>query len=321
MTGRAGITHYTWPGGLAVVFETPAAGIGAVFGPAGWQLVPGGSAAASVPPGAARAHLPLPEDVVAQCMELEFAGGALHTDFVRLERFVRRLQADGSSAVLFVLGAHPAALVIAEGAVTAFDPAAPDASEDAVINRAAGWIVHLAGRMRAPAPPPGQETPAASPAPEAAPVPVPAGAPADGATGVEVPSHASVDPPAPGHDAVLPAAAAPSADAVAPEAPPPAAPPGEATFGRFSPDARFLRARGIDATLPDDVRAEIVAAAGIDPLAVLPYLDGGRTLAEVAAASGLPGTQLAAVLDVLVARRLAFRYVVRARPPAGAPRR
>ncbi|MCL6552960.1 MAG: hypothetical protein K6W08_07550 [Firmicutes bacterium] len=310
MTGRAGITHYAWPGGLAVVFETLEAGVGAVFGPAGWQAVPADTVAASVPSDAAQTHLPLPEDVVTQCMELEFAGGALHTDFVRLERFVRRLQADGSSAVLFVLGAHPAAFVIAEGAVTAFDPTAPNASEDAVINRAAGWIVHLAGRMRAPATPPGQERPAASPAS------------ADGPSSGE-PSPAEVAPPAqaPAAGAVSSDAAASAPGAATAGAPLPAAAPDEAAFGRFAPDARFLRAPGVDATLPDDVRTAIVAAAGVDPVAVLPYLDGGRTLAEVAAASGLRGAQLAAVLDVLVAHRLAFRYVVRARPPAGTARR
>ncbi|MDR7532789.1 MAG: hypothetical protein QN183_11955 [Armatimonadota bacterium] len=266
MTARSGITHYAWPGGLAVVLETPTAGIGAVFGAAGWQLAPHDAVTAGLPSGAARAHLPLPEDVVAQCMDLEFVGGALHTDFVLLDRLLRRLQADGTSAVLFVLGTHPAAFVVSEGTLTAFDPTAPEASEEAVITRAAGWIVQLAGRMRAPATPPEPAMPVAAPAPA-------------GATAV--------------------------------------ASPDDERFGRFAASARFLCAPGADAALAPELRAAIQTATGVDPGAVVRYLDGGHTLAEVAAASGLRGPQVAAVLEVLVARRLAFRYVSRSRPQTG----
>lgn len=299
MTARSGITHYAWPGGLAVVLETPTAGIGAVFGAAGWQLAPRDAVTVGLPAGAARAHLPLPEDIVAQCMDLEFVGGALHTDFVRLDRLLQRLQADGASTVLVVLGTHPAAFVVSEGTLTALDPTAPEASEEAVITRAAGWIVQLAGRLRAPAAPPVESR--AVPPEESAVAP-PAG---------------SVVPPE--ESAVAPPAASP----VAPPAVSPVAPVAadDAGFGRFPATARFLRAPDADAALAPALRAEMQTVTGVDPATVLRYLDGGHTLAEVAAASGLRGAQIAAVLEALVARRLVFRYVSRSRPPTGSPRR
>jgi hypothetical protein len=287
----AGIVHYAWPGGLAVVVEGGGAATAAVFDAGGWRTGPrdvvlhGGP-----PPGAVVTRLALPADVAVRCTELAFVSGALHTDFVSLPRLGRRLQSDGASATLFVVGPHPAAVVISDGVLTAFDPTRPQASEEDVLKRATGWIVHLAGRMRGPAAPPGDPASAV----EAAAAHESAAAPADQAA---VPPATRAGPPA----------------AQEPGAPPSGPPASPAAFGRFPPTARFLLAPGARAGLPQAVDAEMAAAVGAHRQQLLALLDGTHTLEAVAAATGLQAAQVAAAVEVLLTHRLAFRYVSRAR--------
>ncbi len=296
MRSAAGIVHYTWPGGLAVVLEGDGVATAAVFDSHGWRVGPREAVLTAGPPsGATVARLALPPDVVARCAELEFVGGALHTDFVSLATLGRRLQADGASAALFVVGPHPAALVIADGTLTAFDPTHPGASEDDVLKRATGWIVHLAGRMRSSVPTsPDDATPASASA----------AAQDDGA------------PPAVAQDAPQPAGGADVAPPADPAraVPPAAAPaPWGPAFGRFPATACFLLAPGARAALPQAVDAELAAAVGAVRAQLLTLLDGAHTLAEIAATTGLGPAQVARAVEVLVAHRLAFRYVSRAR--------
>jgi len=283
-----GVTHYSWPGGLAVRLVGPDAGLSAAFAD-GWRVEPVQEGQeAEAPPGADVVHLALPADVASQCAALEFVGAALHTDFVSLSRFVRHLQGEGVSAVLLVVGPHPAVVVVDRGAVTALDPARPDASEADVLKRASGWIVHLAGKLRSvpatAAGPPGARTGSGATAAEAA-----DDAPAfeaAGTTGAVALPTASVDL---------------------------AGTTTGATFGRFPPDARFLMAPGARRALPADVTARIAAVTGRDAETLLALLDGSRTLDEVAAAASLAAPQVAEVVELLVARRLAFRYLTRPR--------
>jgi hypothetical protein len=94
------------------------------------------------------------------------------------------------------------------------------------------------------------------------------------------------------------------------EAPPPTAP------ARDGPGERYLVAPGARGALPEDVRAAIVAEAGEAGLAVPALLDGNRSLLEVAGAIGLREEQVTAIVRLLAARRLAFRYVARTRAAA-----
>jgi hypothetical protein len=285
-----GVTHYAWPGGLAVKLVGPDAGLSAAFAD-GWRVEPvqdGREAEAAAPPGADVVHLALPADVASQCAALEFVGAALHTDFVSLSRFVEHLQGEGVSAVLLVVGPHPAAVVIDRGAVTALDPARPDASEADVLKRASGWIVHLAGRLRN--------------------VPATAAGPPTARTGASAPT-----PEAAGDAPTAEAAGVPGAAALPTASVDPVGTTTGTTFGRFPPDARFLMAPGARRALPADVTARIAAVTGRDAETVLALLDGTRTLDEVAAAAGLAAAQVAEVVEVLVARRLAFRYLTRPR--------
>lgn len=67
------------------------------------------------------------------------------------------------------------------------------------------------------------------------------------------------------------------------------------------------------APLPEAVAAQVGAVAGPAGLVVPDLLDGSRTVAQIAEASGLTITQAAAVVRILLAHRLAFRYLRRAR--------
>lgn len=65
---------------------------------------------------------------------------------------------------------------------------------------------------------------------------------------------------------------------------------------------------------PEEVAARILEVAGPAGHAVIGLLDGSRTVAAVSAAAGVTTEQARAVVGVLMAHKLAFRYVGRSRP-------
>lgn len=148
-----GITHYAWPGGLAVVIQTPASPAAAVFGPGGWRHGPPHAVFAEGPPPVAETfQLALPQAFTDQLVSLEVAGG-LHTDFVHLERLVGHLQSERKDAAVVVLGRVPAALVVSDGELAVVEPD-PEVGVpvDAVLKYAAGWIVVVQGKVVPPVP-------------------------------------------------------------------------------------------------------------------------------------------------------------------------
>ncbi len=336
MAARAGITHYAWPGGLAAVIEGPASGTAAVFGPGGWRMGPLHEVLSDGPPhGAEVVHLALPGPLVDQvATSLLLVGSGIHTDFVHLDRLIARLQADGTDAVLFVLGRAPAALVLSGGQVTVIEPRHEPVDE--VLTGADGWIVVGLGKVSLPAPVPITEVtapgrvhavPAASPHKVAPVDPAPPehqavraeppirsdeeSAPPEPAPVPHEPEHVRVEsvraePEGAEHARVPPGA---TADGVA-------APPG--AFGRFAPDARFVLAPGAPDRLPPGASTQIADAAGDAAPALMGLLNGAHTLSHIAAASGLAPGAVVAVVEILLAHRLLFRYVSRLRPPTGA---
>ncbi len=299
----ARITHYAWLGGVAAIFEasTPCA---AVFGPSGWHVGAPDAVFADGPPARAEsAQLRLRKDVVERIASLEFAGAALHTDFVHLDRYIARLQSDQASAVVLVLGPKPAVLDLNGGALAVIEPASA-ATSGAVIKQARGWIIVITGSLQA------QTVSAVTPVSE--PIAVVEAAPVEAAP-VQVPV---IEVPATKVAAVEEAVAQPD---VAP--PPPAAPSREleAVFGRFAREARYLLSPGVAENLPSDVAAELagVVSNGVTGT-VLRLLDGAHTLAEIASETGLTPAQVGGILEALVSHRLAFKYVSRSRPAAGA---
>gem|GEM_PF-3468742 len=84
-------------------------------------------------------------------------------------------------------------------------------------------------------------------------------------------------------------------------------PPGAADETYFVPAA----ARG---SMSEEVAAGILEAAGPAGHAVPGLLDGSHTIGAVAAMAGLTTSQARAVVGVLMAQRIAFRYVSRSRP-------
>ena len=338
----ARITHYAWPGGVAAIFEasTPCA---AVFGPNGWHVGAPDAVFADGPPARAEAaQVRLRKDVVERIASLEFAGAALHTDFVHLDRYIARLQSDQASAVVLVLGPKPAVLDLNGGALAVIEPASA-ATSGAVIKQARGWIIVITGSLQA------QTTSVAMSAPEpvaavdTAPLDaVPVDVPVIEVPVIEVPA---IEVPATKVAAVetAPVAAAPievpvvevppaeiaqpkvaPAESLVPEAAlplPPAAPSLEleAVFGRFAGNARYLLSPGVAENLPSDVAAELagVVSNGVTGTVLL-LLDGAHTLAEIASETGLTPAQVGGILEALVSHRLAFKYVSRPRPAAGA---
>jgi hypothetical protein len=113
-----------------------------------------------------------------------------------------------------------------------------------------------------------------------------------------------------------PPAGAPEPEPVAAEMPAGLPEPARVALGAGG--ERFVAASSVVARVPAAVHAEIVAAAGDAGPAVIRYLDGSCTTAEIAAAVGLSSDQVAAVIRLLVGRRLAFRYVTRVRPAGNA---
>jgi len=293
----ARITHYAWSGGVAAIFEasTPCA---AVFGPSGWHVGAPDTVFADGPPARAEAaQLRLPKDLVERIASLEFAGAALHTDFVHLDRYIARLQSDQASAVVLVLGPKPAVLNLNGGALAVIEPASA-ATSGAVIKQARGWIIVITGSLQA------QTVSVATPASE--PIAVVEAAPVDPAP-VEVPVIEVLVPEvAVVEETVAQPEVAPSREL-------------EAVFGRFAGEARYLLSPGVAENLPSDVAAELtgLVSNGVTGT-VLRLLDGAHTLAEIAAQTGLTPAQVGGILEALVSHRLAFKYVSRTRPAAGA---
>lgn len=282
---RTGVAHHVWPGRIAVVFEGSSADTAAVFGPGGWEhgprrlLLPQGP-----PPGAASSFLALPRALVDVLAVQPFSGGALHTDFIFLDRLVRRLAPGTDDVVLLVLGRSPGALLCADGRVTVIEPAATaDEPLHMLLPSLSGWIVVISGRV--------SFRPAGSraPDPEAALARSPAPAPS---------------PPAP-----LPPAPATPADGPRPAG----------TFGRFAPESLFMLASGAAGQLPPDVIDRMTTIAGDRWQGLVGLMDGAHTLAQVAATTGLGAQQVAEIVELLVTSKLAFKYVSRARPQAGTP--
>lgn len=316
---RAGITHYAWPGGVAVIFDasTPCA---AVFGPGGWRVGSPDTVFSDGPPaGAEVAQLWLSPDVVEQIASQEFAGAGLHTDFVHLERYVARLQAEETNAVVLVLGPGPAALAISGGLISIVEPSA--ATSDVVLRQARGWIVVIAGALQE------QASPHEVPAPQTAVM---------GAVPAETPSEEPrVDEPPPALPAPVLAANGAGPESAQPPPPPALSAPAdpapsqavlpanterpEAVFGRFPGEARYLLSQGVAESPPAEVAAELATFAGNGATGtMLHLLDGAHTLVQIAAETGLTPAQVGGMLGTLLAHRLAFKYVSRPRPAAGA---
>ena len=106
---------------------------------------------------------------------------------------------------------------------------------------------------------------------------------------------------------LVPVATVEEPRAVAAEPPVLAEPPGAADETYFVPAA----ARG---SMSEEVAAGILEAAGPAGHAVPGLLDGSHTIGAVAAMAGLTTSQARAVVGVLMAQRIAFRYVSRSRP-------
>jgi hypothetical protein len=285
-----GIVHYAWPEGLAAVIEGAARRRAALFGPRGWQvgdpllLLPDGP-----PRDAETAWIPLPAWLVEQLPSLELLGSGLHTDFIRVHRLVERLRADGAEAVVFVLGRAPAAVAVAGGRVTLIEPADADATTlESVLTAAAGWIVVFSGAVT-----------------------VRAAAPAPAPTQVVV-----EEPKAPVEPVVEVETPAAGVMKLAPEVTKPTA--GDARAAPGVSEERYLVSPAAAASLPSDVAAELAALVGHASGDVVALLDGSRTAAEIAQITGLRAEQVSAVVRTLVAHKLAFRYVSRARRPTGA---
>jgi len=295
---RTGIAHHAWPGGLAVVFEGASADTAAVFGPGGWEHGPRRVIFSQGPPAAAvSSFLALPQALVDQLAVQQFSGGALHTDFVFLDRLVRRFAPGTDDVVLLVLGRSPGALLCSGGRVTVVEPAAAtDEPLHMLLPSLSGWIVVISGKVSfAPAAPPPALRPATSVAASAA---------------ASSPASAVVSEP--------------RSHARAPEPPPPAAPAADGqrppgNFGRFTPASLFMLASGAAGQLPSEVTDRIAAITGEAWTGLVALLDGAHTLQEIATTTGLAAHQVAAVVDLLVTSKLAFKYVSRARPQAGAP--
>ncbi len=310
---RSRITHFAWPEGLAIVIDVPGRRTATLFGPRGWQV---GEAAAVLPDGPPEESEPtslvLPRWLAEQMPSLVFGGGGLHTDFLRVHRLVERLRGEGAGGAVFVLGRTPAAVVIAGGQVTVLEPAATEETRiEDVLAGADGWVVVLSGPIRIPVPasgrPPrrvvGQETRQALEASQP--------------TVEEATSVPRV--PEPTIEEANPAAEAPE-PIVEPVMPIPTqvmAVPDPVGASASADGERFFVSPAAAQSLPTDVAAELRAIAGEAGLAIAALLDGSRTSADVAQTTGLRPEQVSAVVKALVAHKLAFRYVSRARRPAG----
>jgi hypothetical protein len=295
VASRTGVTHYAWPGGLAMVVETPASATAAVWRADGWRTGPVDEVFARPPSGAEVIHLALPESLAGELAELQLLGSSLHTDFVHLDRLVNRLAAEGTGAALFVLGRAPAALVLHGDRVTLVEPA-PSAHEplEEVLTGADGWIV--VGLVSV----------------------------ADSRVTPDASVRGSVS--GPGSEPILTEQkpfSAQHADVGASSTEPPIPAPAPApvpagAFGRFAGDARFVLAHDASRRMSADASAKIAEAAGESTPAVLALFDGTHTLLQISAATGLGPVTVASIVEILLAHRLVFRYVSRVRPPTSA---
>jgi hypothetical protein len=323
------IALHAWPGGLAVVVEGATHRAVAVFGPDGWRrgeprvVFPDGP-----PPGTQSFTLAGPDWFMDQIAPLELSLGGVHTDFIRLDRLLSRLQAQAANGAVLVLGPRPAVVVLSGGRLHVIEPSVPaGAPALPILAGSDGWVLVFTGQVATPVVP--KEAPEATAAPVAAAVvePTPFGR-AD-TTAVEQIPAASVDVSGvePEPVALVDAEPAVSEPAVAPE-PAPSNAPGYAVESVTQAvqvpapaahvDERFVASSDIVRSMPDDVAAEITAAVSEDGLAVVALLDGSHTVADVAASLGLSVDQVSGVVRLLVVRKLAFRYVSRVRPATGA---
>ncbi len=83
---------------------------------------------------------------------------------------------------------------------------------------------------------------------------------------------------------------------------------------RFRGDERFLLAPTVDAA--GDAVVALAAVHGPDTHRLLTFLDGTRTLAEVAQAGSAPLARVEGLVAALLERRMVFRYTSRVRAPA-----
>jgi hypothetical protein len=291
------ISLYAWSGGLAVVVEAAYRRRAALFGPDGWRVGdPADVLPEGAPSGAEGASLALPAWLIDQLPMLDLMFGGLHTDFVRLDRLLGRLQAQGADGAVLVLGERPAVVVVQGGVLRAIEPALPEGAPVLpALGTARGWILVYGGKVGVPV---AKTTPRPREVAERE---------------AAAPSGETPAPPAVG---VTPRAApAPATPAAPPAPPPPATPaaPPAAEAERHTADERFVAAPAAR-SLPEGMAARIRAEAGDGAPAVLALLDGSRTLADVAGAAGITVDRAGAIVRVLVAHRLAFRYISRVRP-------
>lgn len=142
------ISHHSWPGGLAVVAESDRGGAAAVFGADGWRLGDPSHVIPDGPPdGSTSESLDLPAWLLDQVPSMDLTWAGLHTDFVRLDRLVGSLQAEGACGVVLVMGKAPAAVVLNDGRS---DVILPEGDGNAV-RTADGWILVFSGRLEVPA--------------------------------------------------------------------------------------------------------------------------------------------------------------------------
>lgn len=304
------IVHYAWPEGLAILIEGRGRRTVARFTPRGWEEGDAAATFADGPPeGAEVATLDLPWWMTEQLPSLELAAGGMRTDFVRLPRLVDRLCKEGADAAVFVLGPVPTAMVISGGRAVIVEPAIPDGLPvAAALAAASGWIVIFAGLVELPAQVPSAVEEVAA-APSAAPRPEKVGPVIEAAAPAPATSSPPVEAVAPITEMPRPAAEGPAAEGPAVEAPAPAPP---------APiEERFLVSPAAARSLPDAVAAELAGLAGDAADQIVGLLDGAHAVAEIAQATGLDREQVAAAVKVLVAHKLAFRYVSRARRPTG----
>jgi hypothetical protein len=302
------------------------------------------------------ATLELPEWLELQLSSLHFKQLGLHTDFVRLNRVLARMQAEHASGALIVLGPQPAALVLSEGAPTVIYPTGREGEHaDMVAARAVGWVCILSGQVAVGAEAEARaesdsqpvffesvsrqesdhgapEPPSVTPAGEISDVEVRAeqvhlvSVPEQDLTAdpepeppVEVaPAAAQAAPPAP-----PPASLEPKAEPKPESLPVPAQEPAATTSSPsppVSPTGVHAGERFVAASgareLPEDLAAKVQAIVGLRGQPLIALLDGTRTIQEIADLVGVSADDVDQVVKVLVGARLAFRYVSRSRTGA-----
>lgn len=310
------LSHYAWPGGLAFVIETPRRRFAAILEPSGWRLGDAREVWRAGPPsGATMAALELPPWLERQLPSLDLTQRALHTDFVRLNRVLARMQSERANGAVVVLGPQPAAFVLTGGAPVVIYPTGRDGEHaDMVAARAVGWVCVMSGQVVLGGAEDEPE-PLIEPAPSLASDPYAAGSPAEVALQMAAPQMAApqVEAPQPEPVAVNP----PTRVASPMPGEPATAPAPTATPAGFQAGDRFVAAAGAR-TLSHDAVGQVAAVAGDRGRQIVELLDGSRTIQEVADAVAVAPEQVGQVVRILVSAKLAFRYVSRVRPATGA---